>query len=124
MEKTKKEILREVKAKAPDLYNEILTEEERQQIENGQCHHPGHHARHNHHNNCGWGGHRHGAGRPKTFCSRKAITKQVDEITINKIKKYAISNSISENQAMEKLINAGYDVLKTANEENANEQIN
>ena len=120
MEKTRKELLKVIKEKAPDLYNELLTESERERIENSQCgenkEYKGHHGGHG---NCGghgngkqWGGHRCGAGRPRVFCERKTITKQVSEETINKIKDYAKSNNISENEALDRLINAGYEYLE------------
>lgn len=122
MERTKREILAEFKDKAPELYSEILTEQEKETLEVNECSERPRHCggMHHRHQNCEgrkqWGGYRQGAGRPKTFCSRKPITKHISEDSIEKIKEYASTNDISENLAIEKLINAGYDVLKNNKE--------
>jgi hypothetical protein len=122
MERTKREILAELKDKSPELYSELLTQQERQELEESKCSrqdggdNEGFRKHQCRGGNCGggkkWGGYRQGAGRPKTFCERKPITKHVPEESIKKIKEYAAANDISENLAIEKLIDAGYDALK------------
>jgi hypothetical protein len=125
MERSKKEILREIKEKSPEIYDELLTAEEKEFVENGQCSqgHMGHGCGGHGHGGgkgCGqgrggrWGGHRCGSGRPKMFEDRKTITKQVSESTVAKIKEFAQNNDISENEAMDKLINAGYESLNNS----------
>lgn len=58
------------------------------------------------------GGKRIGAGRPKIFENRKTITKKLPEAAIIKLKDYSKAHNISENEALDKLINAGYEYLE------------
>lgn len=109
----RRQILEDLKEKSPELYNEIVENNIYHQGkpqcngqsgefgQNGQC--AGHNGKHSH------GGRREGAGRPRMFCQRRTITKQISEESINKIKEYANTNNISENQALEILINTGYE---------------
>ena len=62
----------------------------------------------------GRGGKRIGAGRKRTYENRTTITKQVNADTVLKIKDYSRRYKISENEALDKLINAGYEQLKQA----------
>ena len=120
MERTRKELLQEIKQKAPELYNDLLNESPKIQNENTTCEERQNNSefQRGQGRGCGqgrgrqWGGQRHGAGRPRMFCERKTITKQVSETNINKIKEYAETNNISENEALDRLINAGYESLK------------
>jgi hypothetical protein len=57
------------------------------------------------------GGKRIGAGR-KRIPNRTTITKQINTATIGKIKDYSKRYKITENEALDKLINAGYEKLK------------
>ncbi|MDD3419641.1 MAG: hypothetical protein PHE78_03455 [Candidatus Gastranaerophilales bacterium] len=129
MKRTKKELMDAIKEKSPELYEEILTESEKEFVEEGYCNGFGpnggfHHGRGQGGQGFGgggygrgggrgpWGGRRCGAGRPKMFEERKTITKQIQESTVEKIKQYAADNSLSENEALDRLINAGYESLK------------
>lgn len=129
MKRTKKELMDAIKEKSPELYEEILTEAEKEFVEEGYCQGLGPQGGFGHGRGrgqgggfgrgCGqgggrgpWGGRRCGAGRPRMFEERKTITKQVQQTTIEKIKQYAADNSLSENEALDRLINAGYESLK------------
>jgi hypothetical protein len=119
MERTRKELLQAIKEKAPELYEELFTESEKHHAQS-QCRNQNDpEFQRGQGRGCGgqgrgrqWGGRRMGAGRPRMFCERKTITKQVSETTVNKIKEYAEANNISENEALDRLINAGYGNLK------------
>ncbi len=133
MKRTKKELMDAIKEKSPELYEEILTESEKEFVEEGNCSGFGpnggfHHGRGQGRGQGGggfgrgcahqgggrgpWGGRRCGAGRPKMFEERKPSTKQIQDSTVEKIKQYAADNSLSENEALDRLINAGYESLK------------
>lgn len=58
------------------------------------------------------GGKRVGAGRPKVFENRKTITKKLPESVIIKLKDYSKAHNMSENEALDKLITAGYEYLE------------
>lgn len=116
MEKIRKELLQAIKEKAPELYEELFSTSKKNhaqsQCENqnepefqrGHCGGKG--------NKRQWGGQRMGAGRPRIFCERKTITKQVSGTAVSKIKEFSEANNISENEALERLINSGYENLK------------
>lgn len=118
----KKEFLKEIKEKAPELYEKLLTDYGKEFTENISCKNGDFGTGRGQGRGAGrgngfgegrqWGGRRNGAGRPKMFCERKTITKQVSETSVNKIKEYAEANNISENEALDQLINAGYENLK------------
>jgi len=96
MAKSFKDIKKELKKKDPEFYNEVMTEAA-QEIEAIKK---------------SWGGKRSNAGRPKIYSERKTITKQVSKDTIVKLKDYSEKHKISENEALDKLINAGYKHLQ------------
>lgn len=98
MPKTLDEILEEIKQTDPNSYKEIIEDSSRE-IEKIRKR----------------GGKRIGAGRPKVFpCERKTITKIVSINSVDKIREISRNNDISENEALDKLINAGYEHLKEA----------
>lgn len=59
----------------------------------------------------GRGGYRANAGRKK-LADRVAIHKRVQTNTVVLIKDYSKKHNVSENEALDKLINAGYEYLK------------
>jgi len=59
-----------------------------------------------------WGGKRPNAGRKKIYPQSVALHKRVSEKTVLKLKDYSKKHKISENEALDKLINAGYESLK------------
>lgn len=60
----------------------------------------------------GRGGYRPNAGRKKIYGDRIALNKRVEKNTVVLIKDYSKNHNISENEALEKLINAGYEYLE------------
>ncbi len=94
--KTHKQLMNELKQKDSELYNEIISEaaQEIQEIKRK------------------WGGKRTNAGRPRIYKDRKTITKQLFIGTIARIKEFSKAHKISENEALEKLINAGYECIE------------
>ncbi len=59
----------------------------------------------------GRGGYRANAGRKK-LADKVAIHKRVDKNTVVLIKDFSKKHSVSENEALDQLINAGYEHLK------------
>lgn len=96
--KSFKQIKEELQLKDPELYEEIMTEAQSEIDELKQQ----------------WGGKRVNAGRPKKYTDRKTITKQISCNTVTMIKTFAQEKHISENEALEQLINAGFTQLKQA----------
>jgi hypothetical protein len=96
--KSFKQIKQELSIKDPELYQELMTEVQ-VEINDLKKH---------------WGGKRIGSGRPKKYPDRKSITKQVSNDTISIIKAYAKEKAISENEALEILVNTGFTQLKQA----------
>lgn len=60
----------------------------------------------------GRGGYRPNAGRKKMFPDSVALNKRISGETVVKLKDYSKKHNISENEALDKLINAGYEHLK------------
>ena len=60
----------------------------------------------------GRGGYRANAGRKKLYSDRIALNKRISKSTVNLLKDYSKSHNISENEALENLINAGYECLE------------
>lgn len=61
----------------------------------------------------GRGGYRANAGRKKLYPDRVALNKRVSKSTVSLLKDYSKSYKISENEVLDKLVNAGYEYLKT-----------
>ncbi len=96
--KTHKEIMDELKQSDPDSYKEIIEDSDKEIEELRK-----------------WGGKRINAGRKKVYTDRVAINKRVKKDTVLLIKDYSKSHNISENEALDQLINAGYEYLKHSN---------
>lgn len=60
----------------------------------------------------GRGGYRPNAGRKKLYPDRVALNKRVSKNTLSMLKDYSKSHQISENEALDKLVNAGYECLE------------
>ena len=60
----------------------------------------------------GRGGFRVNAGRKKLYPDRVALNKRVSKSTVSLLKDYSKAHKISENEALEKLVNAGYECLE------------
>jgi len=92
--KTHEQLMEELKQTDPESYNQII-EESNKEIEELRK----------------WGGKRINAGR-KRLAEKVAIHKRVNKNTVVLIKDYSKKHNISENEALDKLINAGYENLK------------
>jgi len=90
--------MQELKEKDPALYKEIIEESDKEieELRN-------------------WGGKRPNAGRKKSYPDRIAINKRVKKGTVVLIKDFSKAHNISENEALDQLINAGYEHLKQCN---------
>ena len=86
--------MEELKQSDPESYNQIVEESDKEREELRK-----------------WGGKRTNAGR-KRLADKVAIHKRVEKNTIVLIKDYSRNHNISENEALDKLINAGYEHLK------------
>jgi len=96
MPKTHEELMEELKQTDPELYQEIMSEVA-QEIEEIRKK---------------WGGKRSNAGRKKIYSDRVALNKRIQKDTIVLIKDYSKTHNISENEALDRLINAGYACLE------------
>lgn len=97
MPQTFKQYMQELKEKDPELYKEIIEESNKEIEELRQ-----------------WGGKRPNAGRKK-LADRVAINKRIKKDTVILIKDYSKTHNVSENEALDRLINAGYEHLKQCN---------
>jgi hypothetical protein len=94
--KTHKQLMDELKQKDAELYNEIISEAA-QEIEEIKRK---------------WGGKRLNAGRPRIYEDRKTVSKQLFISTIARVKEFSKIHKISENEALERLINTGYECIE------------
>jgi hypothetical protein len=96
MPQTMKQYMAELKLKDPTLYKEIIEESDREIEEIRKS----------------WGGKRPNAGRKPVYADRVGINKRVSKDTVVKLKDYSKTHKISENEALDRLIDAGYKCLK------------
>lgn len=94
---TTKDLLNEVKEQSQERYQSIVENVEKRKIEY-----------------IGRGGQREGAGRKRIYPERKTVTKKLLPETVAVLKEFAKENKISENEALDRLVNAGYSKLKKA----------
>ena len=94
--KTHRQLMAELKLKDPESYKEIMEESAREIEEIRKS----------------WGGKRPNAGRKKVYPDRVGINKRVSKDTVVKLKDYSKKHNISETEALDRLVDAGYKSLK------------